>query len=64
MKIAVNEDKEVVKKIRAQLKNTHGYCPCVLPSQYSDKTKCICEDFLINVDEGYCHCGLYKKIKD
>ncbi len=64
MRITTNPDKEQVKKIRALLKETHGYCPCVLPSQYSDDTKCMCKDFLENVEEGFCHCGLYKKIKE
>ena len=62
MKVQVNEDKELVAKIRLALKEKDGYCPCVLGRL--PESKCMCKDFIENVAVGeYCHCGLYKKIE-
>ena len=43
MKVRLNEDKEVVAKIREGLKRTGGYCPCRLAR--TEETKCMCEEF-------------------
>ena len=60
MKVEVTKDKELAAQIRAGLKENAGYCPCVL--EHSPETKCMCKDFLENVQVGqYCHCGLYRK---
>lgn len=61
MRIKVNPDKETVELIRQKLKENDGYCPCRRVK--NDDTKCICKDFLQQV-EGECHCGLYIKEKD
>lgn len=62
MRIKINDDKDLVKSIRKQLKENNGYCPCaVVPSP---ETKCMCKDFLENIKEGPCHCGLYVKVKE
>ncbi|MCQ2513738.1 MAG: ferredoxin thioredoxin reductase catalytic beta chain [Ruminococcus sp.] len=65
MKIELNENKEIVTKIREGLKRTGGYCPCMLVK--SPATKCMCEDFKEKIAdpefEGYCHCMLYYKKK-
>ena len=61
MIIKINEDKEVVEKIRQEIKENDGYCPCAL--EKTPDTKCMCQDFLKNVTNGYCHCGLYKKVE-
>ena len=64
-KIRLNEDKEVVEKIKAGLKAKGGYCPCRL--QKTEDNKCICKEFreqMADPDfEGYCHCLLYYKEK-
>lgn len=62
MKISLNPNKETVEKIRKAVKDNDGYCPCVL--QKTSDTKCMCKKFIEEVEEGYCHCGLYKKEKD
>lgn len=62
MKISVNPDKEIVNRIRTALKENEGYCPCAL--QRTPETKCMCKNFLEEIEEGYCHCGLYMKTKD
>lgn len=64
MKIKINEDTDLVNLIRTQLKETHGYCPCVLPSVWSEDTKCICKNFQKAPANTYCHCGLYYKIEE
>ena len=66
MAVRLNENKEVVKKIREGLKLKGGYCPCRL--ERTEANKCICEEFREQIRdpefEGYCHCMLYYKEKD
>ncbi|MBP3324053.1 MAG: ferredoxin thioredoxin reductase catalytic beta chain [Clostridia bacterium] len=66
MPIRLNDDKEVVAKIREGLKKKGGYCPCRL--QKTEDNKCICKEFreqMADPDfEGYCHCMLYYKYKE
>ena len=65
-KITLNEDKELVAKIKEGLKAKDGYCPCRL--QKSEEFKCICKEFREQIAdptfEGYCHCMLYYKSKE
>ena len=42
MSVRLNEDKEIVAKIREGLKRKGGHCPCKL--EVSPATKCICQD--------------------
>ncbi len=64
-KVRLNDNEEVVKKIKEGLKKKGGYCPCRL--EKSDATKCICKEFKEQIAdpnfEGYCHCMLYYKEK-
>ena len=66
MKVGLNEDKEVVAKIREGLKRTGGYCPCRLAR--TEENKCMCEEFRAQLKdpsfEGYCHCGLFYAVKN
>ncbi len=66
MAVRLNEDKEVVAKIKEGLKKRGGYCPCRL--QQTEDNKCICKEFREQMAdpefEGYCHCRLYYKSKD
>ena len=63
MKVRLNEDKEVVARIKEGLKRTGGYCPCRLAR--TEENKCMCEEFRNQIKdpdfEGYCHCMLYYK---
>lgn len=61
MKIVINDDKEVVTKIRNGLEKHHGHCPCQLTE--TDENKCMCKEFLESNKLGWCHCHLYKKIE-
>lgn len=65
MKIRLNEDKEVVKRIQEGLKKKDGYCPCKVGRL--PENKCMCEEFKAQIAdenfEGYCYCGLYYKEK-
>ena len=61
MQIKVNEDKELVKKIREGLKANNGYCPCA--AAQTAETKCMCKAFLEQQHAGECHCGLYVKVE-
>lgn len=65
MKITLNENEELVKKIKEGLEKTGGYCPCKL--QRTEDTKCMCTEFKNQIAdpefEGYCHCMLYYKSK-
>lgn len=60
MAIKVNSDKELVQEIREKLKETGGYCPCVIPNGWNEDTKCMCKEFR-EMSHGECHCGLYIK---
>lgn len=64
-KIRLNEDAEVVRTVRAGLKDKGGYCPC-RPGK-AEENKCICEEFKRQCAdpefEGYCYCKLYYKEK-
>ena len=65
MKVRLNEDKEIVARIKEGLKRTGGYCPCRLA--HTEENKCMCEEFRNQIKdpnfEGYCHCMLYYKEK-
>ena len=66
MAVRLNENKELVAKIKEGLKIKDGYCPCRL--QKLPEYKCICEEFKQQIAdpefEGLCHCKLYYKSKD
>lgn len=64
MKITVTEDKELRDAIRAKLKETGGYCPCVNPVFYNEDFKCMCKAFREAPAGETCHCGLYIKVED
>ncbi len=65
MKITINENREVVERIRAGLAKRGGYCPCRL--QKIEDNLCMCKEFRDQIAdpefEGYCHCRLYHKEK-
>ena len=64
--VKLNENKEIVAKIKEGLKMKDGYCPCRL--QKLPEYKCICDEFKQQMAdpefEGYCHCKLFYKSKD
>ena len=64
-KIKLNPDAEVVKMVKAGLKEKGGYCPCRL--EKTPDTKCMCKEFRDQIAdpdfEGFCHCYLYYKEK-
>jgi ferredoxin-thioredoxin reductase catalytic subunit len=66
MAVKLNDDKEIVAKVKEGLKMKDGYCPCRL--QKLPEYKCICEEFKQQIAdpdfEGFCHCKLYYKTKD
>lgn len=58
MLIKLNDDKELVNRVRQALKDNDGYCPCAL--ERNRDTRCLCKQFR-EMREGTCHCGLYVK---
>ena len=60
-KIVLNDDRELVREVRAQLKDTDGFCPCRI--ERTPDTKCPCKEFR-DMTNGECHCGLYIKVAD
>ena len=66
MKITLNPDESVVKKIKEGLAKKGGYCPCRLAK--TPENKCMCKEFRDQIAdpdyEGFCHCMLYYKHKD
>ncbi len=65
MKIRMNEDAEMVAKIREGVLKRGGYCPCRI--QKIEENYCMCQEFRDQIAdpdfEGYCHCRLYYKEK-
>lgn len=63
MSVRLNEDANVVARIRDGLKARGGYCPCRVLK--TEENKCICQEFRDQIAdpnfEGYCHCRLYYK---
>ncbi len=66
MKVTLNENKDIVERIKAGLEKKGGYCPCRL--ERTPENKCMCKEFREQIAdpdfEGYCHCLLYYKSKD
>jgi ferredoxin-thioredoxin reductase catalytic subunit len=66
MKVTLNQNKEIVDRIKAGLEKKGGYCPCRL--EKTPENKCMCKEFRDQIAdpdfEGYCHCLLYFKSKD
>ena len=66
MAVRLNDNKELVAKIKEGLEKKGGYCPCSL--EKTEDNKCICREFreqMADPDfEGYCHCMLYYKSRD
>ena len=64
-KVRLNEDREIVARVKEGLKRKGGYCPCRL--EIKPEYKCICDEFKQQIQdpdfEGYCHCRLYYKEK-
>ena len=65
MAVKLNENKEIVNRIREGLAKKGGYCPCRL--QKTEDNICMCKEFRDQIAdpefEGYCHCLLYYKEK-
>ena len=61
MAVRLNENPEIVKKIKEGLKAKGGYCPCRLPKtvEYKCMSKEFREQIAVPDFEGYCHCLLY-----
>ncbi|MDO5549185.1 MAG: ferredoxin-thioredoxin reductase catalytic domain-containing protein [Eubacteriales bacterium] len=63
MAVRLNDDPEVVARIRKGLEARGGYCPCRVLK--TEEYKCICQEFREQIAdpefEGYCHCMLYYK---
>ncbi len=63
MSVRLNEDTELVARIKEGLKARGGYCPCRVLK--IEENKCICQEFRDQIAdpnfEGYCHCQLYYK---
>ena len=64
IKVIISQDKERVERVRQQLKENGGYCPCRLVK--TDDTECMCKEFREAMKAGKlgkCHCGLYEVIE-
>lgn len=61
LKIIPNPNKEEFEEIKQMVKNNEGFCPCL--SIKTPDTLCMCRAFREQETEGFCHCGLYQKIK-
>lgn len=62
MKIKVTSDLEKANAVRKAVRENDGYCPCRL--EHTPDTKCMCKEFRDQTEEGYCHCGLFYKVRE
>lgn len=66
MAVKLNDNTEVVARVKEGLKRTGGYCPCRL--QRTEENRCMCKEFRDQIAdpnfEGFCHCMLYYKTND
>ena len=64
-KVRLNDDADMVARIRKGLERTGGYCPCRI--RRIPENICICKEFREQIAdpefEGLCHCRLYYKEK-
>ena len=60
MKILLNEDKEQVKKLKEKIAQNKGHCCCAIV--FTDDNLCMCKEFKESQEEGFCDCGLFRKI--
>jgi ferredoxin-thioredoxin reductase catalytic subunit len=61
LRIKPNPDREEFVNIYKRVKENDGYCPCRIKK--NEDTKCMCKEFREQTEEGFCHCGLYQKVK-
>ncbi len=63
--VRLNEDAELVAKLRSAMEKNGGFCPC--PILRTPENRCICKEFRDQLADpaftGYCHCKLYYKEK-
>jgi len=57
-KVKLNPDAFLVSRLKEDIKNNDGYCPCRVDKR--PEFKCPCEEFKAQ-SHGMCHCGLYIK---
>ena len=62
MKVIINSNLKEREDILNAIKINDGYCPCVLTK--TEDSKCQCKHFREEVEQGWCHCGLFFKIKE
>ena len=62
-KVRLNEDANLVEKLRNAMAKNGGYCPCRIMRK--PENLCICKEFRDQIADpgftGYCHCKLYYK---
>lgn len=62
MKVRMTKHKIHRDYVLKELKANKGYCPCQIPK--SEDTKCPCKNFREEVEEGWCICELFEKVKE
>ena len=65
MRIKYNDDTELVKEIKAAIKEHNGHCCC--ESIETTENKCMCTAFKEQFKAGkpgFCHCMLYEIVDD
>jgi ferredoxin-thioredoxin reductase catalytic subunit len=63
MSVRLNEDRELVARVRQGLAAKGGYCPCRI--ERIEDNLCVCREFREQIEDpnfhGYCLCRLYYK---
>lgn len=63
LRIIKNPDLETYLMVTRAVEASNSYCPCVLPSERNEDTKCMCKAFREQTTEGECHCGRFIKVE-
>jgi hypothetical protein len=53
---------ELYEEMTKEVRRLNQQCPCVVPYERTEDTKCICKEFREQKVEGHCHCRRYKKV--
>lgn len=61
LKIIKNPNQKEFEEVLKDVETNDGYCPCFV--ERTPDRKCMCKNFREQQTEGFCHCGLYKKVE-
>lgn len=53
---------EIYKEVTEAVRENNNYCCC--ETEKTDDTKCMCKNFRLQDESGFCHCGRFYKVRE